>query len=112
MLNIKIPACGNFSRIFRAASIPLSSGIAQSITVTLGRSAQARRTASLPSLASPTTEISGRSEEHTSELQSHHDLVCRLLLEKKKGSHKSATCGIPSVGLTPDRHTCSALGCG
>src|SRR5437667_6405829 len=27
---------------------------------------------------------SERSEEHTSELQSHHDLVCRLLLEKKK----------------------------
>src|SRR5437773_6682321 len=27
---------------------------------------------------------SARSEEHTSELQSHHDLVCRLLLEKKK----------------------------
>src|SRR6266540_4275990 len=26
-----------------------------------------------------------RSEEHTSELQSHHDLVCRLLLENKKG---------------------------
>src|SRR5437667_6382136 len=25
-----------------------------------------------------------RSEEHTSELQSHHDIVCRLLLEKKK----------------------------
>src|SRR5438034_5857770 len=29
-----------------------------------------------------------RSEEHTSELQSHSDLVCRLLLEKKK-QHKS-----------------------
>src|SRR5436190_17269807 len=28
--------------------------------------------------------ISTRSEEHTSELQSHSDLVCRLLLEKKK----------------------------
>src|SRR6266513_5837233 len=27
---------------------------------------------------------SGRSEEHTSELQSRFDLVCRLLLEKKK----------------------------
>src|SRR5690242_20992538 len=27
---------------------------------------------------------SGRSEEHTSELQSHVNLVCRLLLEKKK----------------------------
>src|SRR5260221_9826803 len=28
--------------------------------------------------------IRSRSEEHTSELQSHSDLVCRLLLEKKK----------------------------
>src|SRR5438034_6841024 len=28
--------------------------------------------------------IDERSEEHTSELQSHSDLVCRLLLEKKK----------------------------
>src|SRR5260221_9095794 len=28
--------------------------------------------------------IMARSEEHTSELQSHSDLVCRLLLEKKK----------------------------
>src|SRR5437773_4096236 len=27
--------------------------------------------------------IPARSEEHTSELQLHHDLVCRLLLEKK-----------------------------
>src|SRR5260221_4112999 len=31
-----------------------------------------------------------RSEEHTSELQSHSDLVCRLLLEKKKNSTMSA----------------------
>src|SRR5436190_10543457 len=30
----------------------------------------------------------GRSEEHTSELQSHSDLVCRLLLEKKKKKQK------------------------
>src|SRR5438034_6497130 len=30
----------------------------------------------------------GRSEEHTSELQSHSDLVCRLLLEKKKKNKK------------------------
>src|SRR5436190_15075423 len=33
---------------------------------------------------------SGRSEEHTSELQSHSDLVCRLLLEKKKTIDESA----------------------
>src|SRR5260221_2796546 len=32
-----------------------------------------------------------RSEEHTSELQSHSDLVCRLLLEKKK-KHKELAC--------------------
>src|SRR5438034_5384744 len=30
-----------------------------------------------------------RSEEHTSELQSHSDLVCRLLLEKKKKEQKT-----------------------
>src|SRR5438132_2786570 len=30
--------------------------------------------------------LEDRSEEHTSELQSHSDLVCRLLLEKKKRS--------------------------
>src|SRR5260221_7762557 len=32
-----------------------------------------------------------RSEEHTSELQSHSDLVCRLLLQKKKCVHKSCS---------------------
>src|SRR5438034_3213419 len=31
-----------------------------------------------------------RSEEHTSELQSHSDLVCRLLLEKKKKKHRES----------------------
>src|SRR5260221_2836412 len=32
-----------------------------------------------------------RSEEHTSELQSHSDLVCRLLLEKKQNITATAT---------------------
>src|SRR5438034_6647283 len=32
-----------------------------------------------------------RSEEHTSELQSHSDLVCRLLLEKKKHKYRRIT---------------------
>src|SRR2546428_12271535 len=32
-------------------------------------------------------ELSKRSEEHTSELQSRSDLVCRLLLEKKKNEY-------------------------
>src|SRR5258705_3212118 len=41
-------------------------------------------------VASPTAGIatrSGRSEEHTSELQSLRHLVCRLLLDKKKHCH-------------------------
>src|SRR2546421_9703662 len=33
-----------------------------------------------------------RSEEHTSELQSRSDLVCRLLLEKKKKKRKETAC--------------------
>src|SRR5947208_7866646 len=35
------------------------------------------------------TSVFGRSEEHTSELQSPDHLVCRLLLEKKKVSQRS-----------------------
>src|SRR5207237_9678342 len=35
--------------------------------------------------------VEGRSEEHTSELQSHLNLVCRLLLEKKNDSNETAT---------------------
>src|SRR5438034_8866961 len=35
--------------------------------------------------------ICRRSEEHTSELQSHSDLVCRLLLEKKKKNNEQNT---------------------
>src|SRR5437588_6412102 len=37
---------------------------------------------------SATGSSSGRSEEHTSELQSHSDLVCRLLLEKKNNAER------------------------
>src|SRR2546427_6983588 len=36
--------------------------------------------------------IGQRSEEHTSELQSQSNLVCRLLLEKKKKKHKANQC--------------------
>src|SRR5438034_1983665 len=40
-----------------------------------------------------------RSEEHTSELQSHSDLVCRLLLEKKKTSSRKLEIGSLSTGI-------------
>src|SRR5712664_4295115 len=51
---------------------------------TLFRSA-ARRDSALPAVYwEPVRPLCARSEEHTSELQSRSDLVCRLLLEKKK----------------------------
>src|SRR2546426_3730861 len=42
----------------------------------------------LPTPGTTTDQSSGRSEEHTSELQSPCNLVCRLLLEKKKKKTK------------------------
>src|SRR2546430_6574958 len=49
-----------------------------------------------------------RSEEHTSELQSQSNLVCRLLLEKKKNNAMRATTGIDiayrRAGLAADRY--------
>src|SRR5215204_6752674 len=54
---------------------------------TLFRTAPRRR--SCPASGSPRWPGGCRSEEHTSELQSHSDLVCRLLLEKKKKNKKS-----------------------
>src|SRR5438105_8179362 len=44
--------------------------------------------------------LSQRSEEHTSELQSRVDLVCRLLLEKKKNTNRTQS--IPTEHTTPD----------
>src|SRR4051812_49970608 len=44
----------------------------------------------------------GRSEEHTSELQSHVNLVCRLLLEKKKAARAGINRGCwPVRALDP-----------
>src|SRR5438477_7125811 len=40
-----------------------------------------------------------RSEEHTSELQSHVNLVCRLLLEKKKSCSQLANDKVPFLGM-------------
>src|SRR5438067_6896981 len=52
----------------------------------LAAKATLRRSAPLPATAATFTigALLLRSEEHTSELQSRFDLVCRLLLEKKK----------------------------
>src|SRR2546421_7166928 len=68
--------------------------------------------ASTPKSILPMTMMPGsgifrpsRSEEHTSELQSRSDLVCRLLLEKKKNTLDWPHATIPRLSqtLTPER---------
>src|SRR2546430_9170208 len=44
-----------------------------------------------------------RSEEHTSELQSQSNLVCRLLLEKKKKNNRSLTGSLPQTPWSAHR---------
>src|SRR5438874_6235838 len=45
--------------------------------------------------------LDARSEEHTSELQSRRDLVCRLLLEKKKTRSNPPKAHRPELATTP-----------
>src|SRR5438874_9527683 len=49
-----------------------------------GNNLLAERPSGVGTPTADTVAFGGRSEEHTSELQSRRDLVCRLLLEKKK----------------------------
>src|SRR5438093_4270191 len=50
-----------------------------------------------------------RSEEHTSELQSLTNLVCRLLLEKKKKQHKKIPANHATTAITYTKHTTRTL---
>src|SRR5260221_14682798 len=75
-----------------APSKPLLALIVASPTLVTGRISRTRSWLRLEIGSTPRRSRStkstcctgARSEEHTSELQSHSDLVCRLLLEKKK----------------------------
>src|SRR5438477_8741857 len=72
-----------------------SSDLGGTLRVRSCRSADSRSR----SAAVPAADL--RSEEHTSELQSHVNLVCRLLLEKKKKNrHRRAA----DIGNTPSCH--------
>src|SRR5260221_10857443 len=51
----------------------------------------------VPALTTLMLLVLWRSEEHTSELQSHSDLVCRLLLEKKKNKLVSLNQAIKDI---------------
>src|SRR5438132_10650395 len=52
----------------------------------------------------PSGPCGSRSEEHTSELQSHSDLVCRLLLEKKKKKKKTKKTHTNNIEHDKDRN--------
>src|SRR5690242_21598398 len=82
---------------------------------TLFRSCTTRERTGIVFTKSPTTRPSSgrvRSEEHTSELQSHVNLVCRLLLEKKKKKIEAITNVIPSLADVANMellHWCTLL---
>src|SRR5437773_5608628 len=69
-----------YTTLFRSENYPI-----ESLPVD-GAALEVRDVEGVDTTSFPLT--SRRSEEHTSELQSHHDLVCRLLLEKKKKKNK------------------------
>src|SRR6266702_5187211 len=66
---------------------------------TLFRSRPRSSTATSPRASSSWTPARPRSEEHTSELQSRGQLVCRLLLEKKKDKSHIVTIHIKKTNI-------------
>src|SRR5690606_41433156 len=94
---VDIPAASVLNTLSLHDALPISQRLRQSIAGRSGRDAFGRPsvTGNETSIAArtvadrrrpPGTECPrpSRSEEHTSELQSRENLVCRLLLEKKK----------------------------
>src|SRR5438094_4115632 len=77
-----------YTTLFRSGTLP-SEPISLSIS----------STAACAALYGPLHGGANRSEEHTSELQSPYDIVCRLLLEKKKEKkkHKPKTYDEPAL---------------
>src|SRR5260370_25381205 len=78
-----------YTTLFRSRSLT-SSRSRLSRRTRVCASARTKTTCVLSGPNSGEKKVSGpslRSEEHTSELQSHLNLVCRLLLEKKKTSY-------------------------
>src|SRR5260370_30205598 len=70
-----------YTTLFRSCSICIGVGITDEMAPGSLRNLQLVVT----DIGAARAELAGRrSEEHTSELQSHLNLVCRLLLEKKK----------------------------
>src|SRR5260370_2270672 len=77
-----------FSAIARSLTTPV---VVSSVPPITSGSWSWRDLCSTDTRSAPSSIVNdGRSEEHTSELQSHLNLVCRLLLEKKKNAITSS----------------------
>src|SRR5256885_10848793 len=86
---------GHSSRASTTGGVHLGLGVEEAIA-TAGRDPSRRQERS-----SAATVRDPRSEEHTSELQSPCNLVCRLLLEKKTDTHKMIVCLLGTIlGVT------------
>src|SRR5438034_2583147 len=74
-----------YTTLFRSLPAASLAPVAAAVLGTLADGAGPRAEATQPPGGEDPagTQTHDRSEEHTSELQSHSDLVCRLLLEKK-----------------------------
>src|SRR4051812_49728816 len=72
-----------YTTLFRSSALSTLTAAAPTPARHVRPARPARR--AVPTAApAPVSPSTARSEEHTSELQSHVNLVCRLLLEKKK----------------------------
>src|SRR5256885_9966028 len=89
-----------YTTLFRSGSGPIRDALESvALTVTAGR---AGATVSLSRIV----RVRSRSEEHTSELQSPCNLVCRLLLEKKKNTRiTTGNCQCDAVTTRPHQST-------
>src|SRR3712207_7406882 len=78
-----------YTTLFRSSGATTPGALMSRLKRTSGQapsSPSRRRIGSRPPMWAVASSDHGRSEEHTSELQSRQYLVCRLLLEKKKHS--------------------------
>src|SRR5437868_11374015 len=86
-----------YTTLFRSWMVKLASRRPRSVPMTPGQTFHDER-----------SNEEDRSEEHTSELQSRFDLVCRLLLEKKKKTKHTTitrTHHIYDLTNTPNNHS-------
>src|SRR5690554_7501024 len=91
----------NGSAVYTPSTLVALSTTSASISMARRQAAESMVKKGLPV---PAEKITTRSEEHTSELQSRPQLVCRLLLEKKKQIDQCSehVIGVEKIGVKKD----------